>query len=150
MKVRDIMVQPLVTVREETTLHDVAQTMLERRVGCVLVLDGAGELRGIITESDFIGKERGIPFSSFRMPQVFGQWFGHDDVERVHEAARERVANEIMSKPVVTIEYDETVTELVRRMIARDIKRVPVVREGKLVGIVARHDLLKLMAEGRR
>ncbi|MEX1254072.1 MAG: CBS domain-containing protein [Dehalococcoidia bacterium] len=148
MKVRDIMVKPVIVAREDTPLYEVAQTMLKRGIGCVPVVDEKGELQGIITESDFIGKERGLPFSTFSAPQVFGEWFGHDDLERLHQAARERKAKEIMSRPVVTTGEEETATDLVKRMIDCDLKRIPVVRDKIPVGIVARHDLLKLMAEG--
>ena len=146
MQVRDIMVEPVIVVREDTPLHEIAQMMLERGIGCVPVVDEKGELQGIITESDFTGKERGFPFSAFRAPEVFGAWFGYDDVERVHQAARERRASEIMTHPVVTTREDEALTDLVKRMIDRDLKRIPVVRDKTPVGIVARHDLLKLMA----
>jgi CBS-domain-containing membrane protein len=62
------MTSPVVVVREDTTLEDIARTVLERRIGCVLVLDGTGKLRGIVTESDFAGKERGLPFSATASP----------------------------------------------------------------------------------
>jgi CBS domain-containing protein len=146
MKVRDIMVAPVVVVGESTSLQEVAQTMLDRSIGCVAVVDGNGDLTGIITESDFTGRERGFPFSAYRLPKVFGEWFGKDDVERVHQAARDRKAREIMTGSVVTTREDETVTDLVKRMIERDLKRIPVVRDKRPIGMVTRHDLLKLMA----
>lgn len=146
VQVRDIMVEPVIVVHEDATLVEVAKTMLEGGIGCVPVVDEAGELQGIITESDFTGSERGVPFSTFEAPQVFGQWFGTDDVERVHQAARKRRAREIMTSPVVTTREDERLTELVKRMIDRDLKRIPVVRGKRPVGMVTQHDLLRLMA----
>lgn len=146
MKVHDIMVQPVIVVHGDTALYEVAKTMLQRGIGCVPVVDEKGELQGIITESDFTGRERGLPFSTFEAPQVFGEWFGKDSVERVHQAARERRASEIMTCPVDTAREDDTMTDLVKRMIDRDLKRIPVVRDKTPVGMVARHDLLKLMA----
>lgn len=146
MKAKEIMIQPVVVVREDTTLEEVARTMLEHRIGCVPVVDREGRLRGIITESDFIGRERGVPFSVYRAPNVFGEWVGKDDIGRIHEAARRRTAREIMTADVITTSEDQTVTELVVRMIQRNVHRLPVVRDGVPVGIVARHDILRLMA----
>lgn len=146
MKVKEIMVQPVVVVGEDTTLEEVARSILKHRIGCLPVVDREGKLRGIITESDFIGRERGFPFSAYRAPQVFGEWVGKDDIERIHEAARTRTAREIMTADVITASEDETVTELVVRMIQRNLRRIPVVREGVPVGIATRHDVLRLMA----
>jgi len=146
MNVREIMVEPVVLVREDTPLEEVARIMLQRRIGCLPVVDGADKLVGIITESDFTGKERGFPFSAYLAPQVFGEWVDESGIERIYEAARKRTASEIMTRQVVTATEDEPVTDLVVRMVQKDLKRVPVVRDGVPVGIVARHDLLKLMA----
>ena len=73
MKVREIMVQAVVLVRESATLEEIARIMLEKRIGCVPVTNDRGQLSGIITESDFTAKERGIPFSTYRAPQILGQ-----------------------------------------------------------------------------
>jgi CBS domain-containing protein len=145
VKVQEIMVAPVVVVREDASLEEVARTMLEHKIGCVAVVDDRGELTGIITESDFTGREHGFPFSAYRAPKVFGKWFGKDDVQRIHQGARTRRAREIMTSPVRTAHEDETVTDVVTRMIELDLKRVPVVRDKRPVGIVTRHDLLKLM-----
>ena len=146
MQVRDIMTKPVVVVREDSTLEEVARTMLDHRIGCVPVVDDTGRLVGIITESDFTGKERGFPFSTYFAPQVFKQWVGKDDIERIHTAAQTRTAKEIMTAHVITATEDESVTEVVLRLIRRDLKRIPIVRDGVPIGVVARHDLPRLMA----
>lgn len=147
MKVRDIMSQPVITAHEEASLEEVAKLMLEHEIGAVPVVDDRGRLVGIITESDFTGKERGFPFSAYRAPQVFGEWLEPDGLERIYAVARTRKAKEIMSAPVVTAEEDEPVTAVVERMIHYDLHRIPVVRDGVPVGMVTRHDLLKLMLD---
>ncbi len=146
MKVRDIMVEPPVVLRETATLEEVARTMLDRGIGCVPLVDESGKLKGIITESDFTGKERGLPLSAYLVPQIFGEWVSKGGIERIYKEARARTASEIMTEPVITAAEDESVTEVAVRMIQRNLKRLPVVRDGVLVGVVTRHDLLKLMA----
>lgn len=147
MKVQDIMTQPVVVAREDTTLEEIAQTMLERGIGAMPVVDADGKISGIITESDFTAKDCGIPFSTFRAPQVFGKWLTSEGCERIYEEARRTTAKQIMNRSVVTIGEGETVGRMLEIMLDSDLKRIPVVRDGVPVGIIARHDLLKLMRE---
>jgi CBS domain-containing protein len=145
MKVREIMVAPVVVVKEETSLEDIARTMLEHGIGGVPVVDARGKLSGIVTESDFAAKERGIPFSLVRAPQLFGNWLGPSGLEHVYRAARSMTAREIMQSCVITVTEDDSLERVLQFMMRHDINRVPVVRDGVPVGIVTRHDLLRLM-----
>ena len=102
MIVRELMAQPVVVVREDATLEEVARTLLERRIGCVPVVNGRGELAGIVTESDFAAKERGFPFSPFSMyrhPQVLGRWLPREGVERIYREARTMTASAGPNRP---------------------------------------------------
>lgn len=109
-------------------------------------MDSQGKLRGVVTESDFTGKERGVPFSVLRAPQVFGEFISAEGIEAIQARARGMTAWEIMSRPVMTAMEDEPVVDVVARMIDRDLHRLPVVRDGVPVGMVTRHDILCLMA----
>lgn len=149
MKVKEIMTQPVLAAKENSTLEDIARVMLESGIGAMLVVDGNGKLSGIITESDFMAKDRGIPFSTLRAPQLFGQWLSGEGVERIYEAARRTTARQIMSKRVLTINEDDSIEKLLELMLNHDLKRVPVVRDGAPVGIIARHDILKMMLKKR-
>jgi CBS-domain-containing membrane protein len=91
------MQQPVKSVTEQTTLLEIAQLMLEHRIGSVLVVDGTGVLKGIITETDFAAKEKGIPFSTFRGPQLFHQWMDGSNLEELYREARTLTAGEIMT-----------------------------------------------------
>jgi CBS domain-containing protein len=148
MLARDIMTQPAITVREDATLEQVAQTMLEHRIGCVPVLDSDGRISGIVTESDFCEQEHCVPFSTFRAPQLFRRWMRPEEVERLFAEARHTAVREIMTRNVVVAAESDPVHELMVRMLRRDINRIPVVRDGVPIGIVARHDLLKMMVGG--
>jgi CBS domain-containing protein len=146
MKVGDIMKQPVVTVREDATLEEVAQTMLDHRVWGLPVVNDRGEMTGILTESDFVAKEVGVPFSRIRAPQLFGNWIGKEEIEKLYEAARTLKAIDVMSYPVVAVTEDEPVDNVVQLMVSRGFNRIPVVRGSVPVGIIARNDLLKMMA----
>jgi CBS domain-containing protein len=147
LKTKEIMVQPVVTVNEDTTVEDIAKIMLDRRIGSVVVVDEQGKACGIVTESDFAAKERAFPFSRYWAPQIFGMWMPKDKIEEIYKIARTMTAKEIMSSPVITLTEEDTVEEVVRKMLHYDINRIPIVnKERRPVGIVARYDLLRLIS----
>jgi CBS domain-containing protein len=146
MKVCEIMKQPVVMVREDATLEEVARTMLDHQVWGVPVVNDGGEITGIITEADFAVKEQDVPFSRFRAPQLFGKWIGGEQIEKFYQAARVLKARDVMSSPVMTVTEDEPIDKVVQIMLSHHINRIPVVRGKTPVGIISRNDLLKLMA----
>jgi CBS domain-containing protein len=110
------------------------------------VVDEAGTLRGIITEADFTGNERNIPFGSLVMPHLFDAAPDREQFELMRAQARQMTAGQIMCSPVETVGEDEPLGAAVRRLVDRQRQRLPVVRDGRLVGIVSRHDLLRVIA----
>jgi predicted transcriptional regulator len=72
------------------------------------------------------------------------------ELERIYAMARKLRAREIMSDKVQTAEESEEIGVVVQRMLARKLRHVPVVRNGKPVGMLARHDILKLVAASSR
>ena len=144
MKVKDIMTEPVITITEDTSLQKVAQIMLDNRIGGLPVINQSGDLTGIVTESDFTATEKCIPFSMFRAPQLFGNWLGND-AEDLYERAGNISAQEVMSTSVVTVTENDSIETVLELILKYDINRIPVVKDGKPIGIVARHDLLKLM-----
>lgn len=146
MLVKDIMTSPAVSVAPETLLGDVALLMAEKNIGAVVVVDVQGKLLGIITESDFTGVTRAIPFNLKLAPVIFGARAASPaELEQVYAKARVLAARQVMTTPPVTAREDETVGVVVQRMLDRNLKHVPVVRDGRVVGMVARHDVMKAM-----
>lgn len=142
-----IMTRPPITIRPEASLVDAAELMLDQKVGSLLVVDSAGRLIGIVTDSDFAAKPVGIPFSTLRRPQVLGEWLGADGVDRIYQEACRRTVAEVMTVHVHAVAADSGVETVLRLMMDQDIKHVPVVDDGKPLGMIARHDLLKMMME---
>jgi CBS domain-containing protein len=145
MKVAEIMSQPVVTIRENASLEDAARLMLDKNIGCLPVVDESGKLRGIVTESNFTAKEKGVPFSTFRAPQLLGQWMSDKNVEQIYDAARRIAIKEIMTAAVIFLQEDDRINKAVELMLKHNINRLPVLRGDVPVGIVARHDLLRLL-----
>ncbi len=147
MKVSEIMSSPVKTLKGDKTLEQAAQLMLDSSIGGVPIVDDDGKLIGMVTESDFSAKEHAIPFSRVYAPQLFGKWMSKEGVEKAYEAARKITVDKIMSSPVVTVEKEDTVAEAVRKMLEYRIHRIVVTEDGIPVGIVSRHDLLKLVVK---
>ena len=143
--IKDIMVSSVYTASENDTLSEVAVIMLEKNVGCLPVLDDEDKLVGFLSETDFAGKEKLIPFSRNHAPQLFGKWLTEGEIEKMYQNAKTIKVKEIMSTPPITIEEDATITDLIGKIMKYDIHRIPVVNDDKLVGIVSRRDLLKLL-----
>lgn len=145
MKVRDLMTTPVITVREDCTLQEAAEIILKRNIGCLPVVNEKGEITGIVTESDFSAKEKSIPFSLYRFPQVLGEFLPKEGVEQIYARARALLVREIMQPNVVTVTAEDTLELVLERMLEKHVHRIPVV-SGKIpVGMVARRDLLRLM-----
>lgn len=144
MKVSEIMTQPVITITEDTPLHEAARIMLEHRIGGLPVINQRGEMTGIVTESDFTAREKCVPFSLFRAPQLFGTWLG-ENAEELYVQARNISAREIMSTNVISVVENDSIAEVLNLILKYDINRIPVVRNHKPVGIVARRDLLRIM-----
>jgi len=145
MKAKEIMTQPVRVVPEDCSLEAAALLMLENGMGCLPIVDARGKLVGILTESDFAGQEKGIPFSLYKFPQVFGEWMPQEGVEKMFAAARTRKVSEFMHRKVVAIDVEDSVEAAITAMQRTGYHRIPVVADGTLVGIITRHDLLRLM-----
>lgn len=143
MRTADVMTKSVVFAFEDDSLEHVARLMLEHKIGGVPVVNRDLEVVGIVTETDFSLREKGVPFSALRLPSLFGQWCAASNVEQIYQAARARAVREVMSRPVVAVDEDLPVGKVAELMLRKDLKRIPVVRAEKLVGIVTRHDLLR-------
>lgn len=134
MRAKDIMTTPVHTVTPETTLKQVAAILVTQRISAVPVVDEEGDLVGIVSEADVVGLQ------------------SIDDPRRhLLPGARRaehppHLAQDVMTREVVVAGEDEDVTQIARRMLARAVKRVPVVSAGRVTGIISRRDIMKVLA----
>jgi CBS domain-containing protein len=144
MKVAEVMESNVVSVRPDTAVSDVAKILLSHRFSAVPVLDENSKLVGIVSEGDLIRRvETGTERHRAWWLEVLtsGEKLATDYVK-----SHARYAGEIMTRPVVTVEEGTTLAEIAKLFEHHNIKRVPVVRGGKVVGIVSRADLLRVLA----
>lgn len=145
--VKDVMNAPVVTVRGGTSLKETARLMLDKGIGCVLVVDADGQLEGIIAARDFCARDVRVPFSTLELPQVFGHWLGSEGAEQAYAEAGSLPARDIMRSPVYSVDEDDSIDRVLELMLKHDIGHVPVVRGARPVGVVSGRDLLKLMLD---
>ena len=142
MRAHQIMTRSVVTVRPDTTILQAANTMLQHHVSGLPVVDAAGKLVGIVSEGDFI--RRGEIGTQKKRSRWLKFLMGTDATQYVREHGRR--VSEVMTHDPLTIAEDATLEEIVNAMEANGIKRMPVMRDGKLVGIVSRANLLHAVA----
>ena len=145
MKVSQIMRQPVISMREDDTLEEAARVMLENKLRGVPVVDERGQISGFVSVSDYLAKDKVLPFSRFHAPQLFGKWIGQEGIEKIYEEARTTPVRDIMSTNVISVTEDDPVEKVIELMVRRNLNRIPVVRDGVPIGIVARYDLLRIM-----
>ncbi len=147
-RVRDIMSSPVVSVTADTPLPRIVALMRERRIGALPVVDADGKLVGLVTESDLVAVRRSIPFTLKLAAVIYGMREPTpSEAEELLAMSRRLTAGDLMSRRVETVEEDRLASEVACLMLTHDRRHIPVVRLGKPVGIVARHDLLKLLAQ---
>lgn len=120
MIARDIMTRTVYTIQPEATAQEVAQLLAEHRISGVPVVDERDNIIGIVTEADIISK-----------------------------VTREGLTvADLMSREVIAVDEEMSASDIACLLTERRIKRVPVVREGRLMGIVSRGDIVRAVAEG--
>jgi CBS domain-containing protein len=144
MRAADVMTERVLRVRPETSVLDIATTLSERQISALPVVDTDGRLVGIVTEGDLM-----------RRPEIGTerrQGLAQTDsllARRARAAAYVKshgvTAADVMTRDVVTMTQDTPLTAIAELMENRRIRRVPVVEDGKLVGIVSRLDLVRAL-----
>jgi CBS domain-containing protein len=148
MQARDIMTTEIVAVTPATPLNEVARVLLDHGISAVPVVDASGGVVGMVSEGDLIGRddaEREARRDWWLALMAEGTELNPDILANSRSA--ERSARDIMSAPVVTVTEATEAREIARLLATYHIKRVPVLRDRKIVGIVSRADLLRAFTE---
>jgi CBS domain-containing protein len=144
MRAHQIMTRPVYSVLPEATIAEAANIMLQRHISGLPVVDAAGKLVGIVSEGDLIRR------SEIGTQRKRSRWLkfllgaGKAATEFVHEHGRK--ISEVMTRDPLTITEDTPLEEIVTSMETNGVKRLPVMRGDKLVGIVSRANLLQAVA----
>ena len=141
MRARDIMTTDPITVPPETPIEAVAALMAERNISGLPVLDADGRLVGLVTDGDLM---RRLSAKEDKPASFFAALLGANaDQAMAYARAHGRRVRDVMSTDLATVPEDATVEEVAHILETKRIRRVPVVRDGRLVGVVSRADLLR-------
>ncbi len=148
MIAKDIMTREVISVRPKDKLEDVAKLLVVNKISGVPVVDDECHLLGIISEQDLL-----IKADELKMPfyiTLFDSIIFIENPIRFNNNLKKYTAvnvNEVMTEKVIAVEEDATIPEIIAKMHAHKINRVPVVRHNKLVGIISRNDILKSLVQ---
>jgi len=144
MKTSDIMTRDVVSVLPTATISDAACLMLINAISGLPVIDKTGVLVGVVTEGDFLRRsELGTEKYRLRWIDVIA---GPETMATQYIQSHSRKVSEVMSRPAVVVREDTSLEEVVHLMETKHLKRLPVVRDGKVVGIICRANLMRALA----
>ena len=146
LKVKDIMTREVKTVSPETEITQAAKLLLSERINGVPVINQAGELVGILCQSDLIAQQKGIP-----IPSLFTLLDGYIPLTRfnrldkeVEKIAATTVDNAMTTDPV-TVTSNTDIEKVAALMVEKNYHTLPVVDDGRLVGVVGKEDVLRTL-----
>lgn len=140
VRVGEVMTRDVVSVTPDTPLKDVAAVLVERGVSGLPVCDTHGAVVGVLSEADLLVKQGGQPNRSGGLFAWLVDTASAPDLAKL----RAHTAGEAMTAPAITVEAGAPVSEAARTMVSLGVNRLPVVEDGRLVGIVTRADLVRL------
>lgn len=153
MLVKDIMVKDVITLKKDDTLGEVVKKFSEHDISGAPVVDGDKKVIGILSETDILNSLKShstnveMVYTSPPVMSILGLRFIETAKDKEAQEIFEEIGNitvsEMMRSNVKTIEHDESIQEVIKIISSGQINRVPVIKEGKLVGIVTRGDILK-------
>jgi CBS-domain-containing membrane protein len=148
MLVRDVMVAPVITVKPSTTVKDIAELFLEKRISAAPVIDSQERLVGIVSEGDFLHR---VEADTERRHSWWLRGFiKNDTLAAEYVKSHGLKASDVMTRNVVTASPRTPLHEVAAVMEKNAIKRVPILENGQLVGIVSRANLVQAVATARK
>ncbi len=146
LQVKDIMTREVKTVSPETEIAQAAKLLLSERINGVPVVNETGEVVGILCQSDLIAQQKSIP-----IPSLFTLLDGYIPLTRLNRIDKEveKIAatkvEHAMTPDPTTVNSDTDIEKVAALMIEKNYHTLPVVDDGKLVGIVGKEDVLKTL-----
>jgi CBS domain-containing protein len=148
LKAKDIMTRTVHSVTADTDVEELARLFVTKGVSAMPVLDDAGRLEGVVTETDLVEQDK--PLHVPTVVSIF-DWFLYLESEKNFREEVEKITarkvGEICTREVVTCTPETPVSEIAALMIEKKAHLIPVVEDKKVVGVVARLDIIRSMGQ---
>jgi CBS domain-containing protein len=144
MKAKDVMTRNVISIAPDASVFEALRLMLQHKISGLPVVDRAGSVVGIVTEGDFL--RRAETGTERKRPRWLEFIVGPGRLAGDYIRSHARRVDEVMTYNVETVTQDAQLGDIVALMERHRIKRVPVVRDGQVVGIVSRANLLRALA----
>ncbi len=146
LKVKDIMTRELITVSPGTEIVHATKLLLENHINGVPVTDETGKLVGILCQSDLIAQQKKLPTPSFfRLLNGLIPMTSMKQIEKQVQKITAATVAQAMTKNPVTVQPDTDIEEVAALMVDNNFHTIPVMDEGKMVGIVGKEDILRTL-----
>jgi len=144
MKASDVMVTEVITVKPNSNVQDVAGLLLTNHISAVPVVDDAGKLVGMVSEGDLL--RRGEADTGHERPWWLQMLVGREILAAEYLKEHSHRVTDVMIRGIISAEPDTPVADIATLLERHRIKRVPIVRDGKVIGIVSRANLIQVLA----
>jgi CBS domain-containing protein len=150
MRAVDVMTTDVITVDPDTTVQALATLLAERGISGAPVLDSGGRLVGIISEGDLLHRAE-IGTARRHRERRRSWWLDHfaSDLAREYVKSHGRTVKDIMTRDVATVTEETDLADVAALLEARRIKRVPVMRDDKIVGIISRANIVRAVGAAK-
>ncbi|MBI4634380.1 MAG: CBS domain-containing protein [Deltaproteobacteria bacterium] len=151
LKARDIMTKEVITVHPDTEVVKAARLLLDHHINGLPVVDKNGRLTGIICQSDLIAQQKKVPLPSFffLLDSAIPLTSSKSIEKELHKMAAIKVV-EAMTPDPITVGPETPLEDIATTMVKHNIHVLPVLDEGRLVGIIGKEDILRtLMSNGK-
>ena len=146
LKVKDIMTRELITVSPETEITKAAKILLENRINGVPVIDSFGRLVGVLTQSDLVAQQKGIPIPSvFTLLESYIPLTSIKRIDKEMQKIAALTVKEAMTLEPVTVSPETDIEEVAKLMVDNKYHTLPVVEDSKVIGVVGKEDVLKTL-----
>jgi CBS domain-containing protein len=144
MKAKDVMTPQVISVQPDDTVGDVAERLMKHGISAVPVVDG-DKMVGIVSEGDLIRRTE-IGTAERRRSWWLRIFTGTETLATEYVKSHARRVRDVMTKDVISVSEETSLSEIAALLEKNHIKRVPVLRDGRLVGIVSRANLIRRLA----
>ena len=150
LRAQDLMTENVIAVTKNTEVRELAKILTDNKISGVPVLDEAGKLAGVVTESDLIFQNKKVHIPT--AVAILDAFFFLESPEKMEKEMKKMAGvtvGEIYASEVISVQRDTPLDEIATLMAEKNIHTLPVVDQGNLVGVIGKRDIIRTIAEGR-